>query len=82
MKFFRCVVFEHHAEEWRELFPAMLASAHKGEGRGRFQRIVERLTRRHRQIEAVWSGLERALKRLAKAEDADLDPAAVAALLE
>lgn len=81
LKFFRSVVFEHHAEEERELFPAVLASAHKGEERDQVQLIVDRLTQEHRQIEGVWSDLERALKRVAKGGDADLDGAAVAALV-
>ncbi len=81
LKFFRSVVFEHHAEEERELFPAVLASAHKGEERDKVQLIVDRLTQEHRQVEGVWSGMERALKRVAQGEDADLDGAAVAALV-
>ena len=42
LSFFRSVVFEHHAEEERELFPAVLSSAHKGEERDKVQLIVER----------------------------------------
>jgi len=81
LKFFRSVVFEHHAEEERELFPAVLASAHKGEEHDKVQLIVDRLTQEHRQVEAVWAGMERALKRVAKGEDTDLDGAAVASLV-
>jgi hemerythrin-like domain-containing protein len=81
LAFFRDVVHEHHAEEERELFPAVLASAVKGEERDRVQQIVDRLTLEHRQVEAAWSALERDLKRVAKGDDADLDAAAVAALV-
>lgn len=81
LKFFRSVVFEHHAEEERELFPAVLSSADKGEEHDKVRGIVERLTREHRQIEAAWSALERALKAVAKGGEADLDDAAVAALV-
>lgn len=81
LKFFRDVVFEHHAEEERELFPAVLASAHKGDEHDQVRLIVDRLTREHRRIEAAWSALERALKRVAKGDDAELDDAAVAALV-
>ena len=31
LRFFRAAVFEHHSEEERELFPAVLSSAVKGE---------------------------------------------------
>jgi hypothetical protein len=81
LKFFRTVVMEHHAEEERELFPAVLASAHKGEERDKVQSIVERLTREHRQIEAAWSTLERTLKTVAKGGDVVLDEPALAALV-
>lgn len=81
LKFFRVAVYEHHAEEERELFPAVLSSAHKGEERDKVQLIVERLTREHRQIEAAWSALERALKAVAKGSESDLDETAVAALV-
>jgi hemerythrin-like domain-containing protein len=81
LKFFRDVVYEHHAEEERELFPAVLASAHKGDERDKVQVIVDRLTHEHRQIEAAWSALERPLKAVARGGDAELDAAAVAALV-
>jgi hemerythrin-like domain-containing protein len=81
LSFFRSVVFEHHAEEERELFPAVVAGADKGEERDRVQGIVDRLTREHRQIEAAWSTLERALKAVAKGGETDLDETAVAALV-
>lgn len=80
LKFFRSVVFEHHAEEEREPFPAVQSSARKGEERDKVLLIVDRLTQEHRQIEGVWAGLERTLKRAAKGEDADLDSVALTAL--
>jgi Hemerythrin HHE cation binding domain len=81
LKFFPSVVFEHHAEEERELFPAVLSAADKGQERDKVQAIVERLTREHRRIEAAWSALERPLKAVAKGGQADLGDAAVAALV-
>ena len=44
LKFFDEVVREHHAQEERELFPAVLASAVRGEERDRVQVMVDRLT--------------------------------------
>ena len=41
VSFFREAVYEHHAEEEKELFPAVLASAAKGDERDRVQAIVD-----------------------------------------
>ncbi len=80
-KFFRDVIFTHHAEEEQELFPAVLASAAAGDERARVQAIVERLTREHRDVEAAYVQLEPALKAAAKGHDATVDAAAVDALV-
>jgi len=81
LTFFRAVVYEHHAEEESELFPAVAGGAAQGEERLQVQAIVKRLTQEHRQIEAAWSKLEPALKEAAKGHDSTLDAAAVAALV-
>jgi len=81
LSFFRQAVFEHHAEEEQELFPAVLASAHKGAEHERLQAIVGQLTAEHRQVEAAWSKLEPKLKAVAKGHDTDLDGADVATLV-
>ena len=73
LAFFREAIFEHHLDEERDLFPAVLASAQQGEERDRVRAMTERLTHEHRSIETLWKGLERALKRVGKGEDADLD---------
>jgi hemerythrin-like domain-containing protein len=75
------VIAEHHADEERELFPAVLASARKGDEHDHVRSIIERLTREHRQVEAAWSALEPALKAAARGADAALDAAAAAALV-
>lgn len=82
LRFFRDVIHEHHGQEEQELFPAVLASAAAGEERERVQRIVERLTREHRQVEAAWAQLEPALKAVAKGRDAAVDEAAIATLVQ
>ena len=56
--FFRGAVFEHHVEEERDLFPAVLASARPGDELAYVQAITDRLTREHRQVEAAWARLE------------------------
>lgn len=81
LKFFRDVVMEHHAEEERELFPAVLASATAGDEHDRIAAIVARLTAEHRRVEATWHALEPAIKRAARGEDTALDGADVAALV-
>jgi hemerythrin-like domain-containing protein len=81
LRFFREAVFEHHAEEEQELFPAVLASAHQGVEHDKVQAIVAELTAEHRQIEAAWSKLEPELKAVAKGHDTDLDGADIAALV-
>lgn len=81
LSFFREAIFEHHLEEERELFPAVLASAHPGEERERVQSIAERLTREHRVLEGLWKSLEKDLKRVAKGQDTDLDAEEVSALV-
>lgn len=81
LAFFRAVIVEHHTDEERELFPAVLASASPGDERDRVRQIVERLTREHRQVEGAWFALEPALKAAAKGAVADMDAAAVASLV-
>ena len=81
LSFFRDVVYEHHAEEERELFAAVLASAAKGNELERVKSIVERLTREHREIESIWKKLEPHLEKISKGQTADLDVSAVEALV-
>lgn len=79
--FFQDVVLEHHAEEERELFPAVLASAAQGDELARIKSLVERLTREHRQVESTWAKLKPQVKKIARGETADLDTSAVEALV-
>lgn len=81
LSFFREAVYEHHAEEEKELFPAVIGAATAGEERDRVKAIAERLTREHRDIEAAWHKLEPGLKDVAKGHDSKLDGAAVADLV-
>lgn len=73
--FFRDAVFEHHAEEESELFPAVLKSAAAGAERERVQAITQRLTQEHRAVEALWKALEPELRQVAKGHDSRLDTA-------
>lgn len=82
LDFFREAVFEHHAEEERELFPEVISSAIAGEERDRVTALTERLTAEHRDLEQRWKALEPALRQVAKGRDADLEPAQVAELVD
>ncbi len=82
LSFFDTAVLEHHVEEERDLFPAVVASASPGDERSRLQEVVNQLTSEHRAIEAVWTSLKPALKRASKGRRAELDVAAVRTLID
>jgi hemerythrin-like domain-containing protein len=82
LKFFRDAVYEHHAEEERELFPAVLASAAKGEERDKVQSLVTTLTAEHRKVESAWTKLEPKLKAVAKGHEAAIDGAEISTLVD
>ncbi len=79
--FFREAIFEHHLDEERELFPAVLASAEPGTERDRVQGIVKRLTDEHRELEGVWKHLEPGLKKVAKGQGSEVDVGAIQRLV-
>jgi cell division protein FtsL len=82
LTFFDEVIEEHHGSEERELFPAVIASAVRGDERDRVQALADRLVAEHRQIEAQWARLVPGLKEAAKGRDSTLDSAAVQKLVD
>lgn len=82
LAFFDAVILEHHGEEERELFPAVLQSAAKGHEHEHVKTMIERLTAEHRQIEAWWSRIKPQLKQIAKGHDTMLDAVAVQQLVK
>ena len=82
LEFFREAIFEHHLEEERELFPAVLASAQAGEEKEKVQAMIKRLTEEHRMVEALWKRLEKGLKPVAKGQSTDLDVGELHRLVE
>lgn len=68
LEFFREAIFEHHLDEERELFPAVLASADKGEELAQVTAMVQRLTQEHRELESIWKRLESGLKKVNKGQ--------------
>lgn len=81
VRFFREVVYEHHVEEERDLFPAVLASSTAGQERDTVQAIVDQLVREHREVEAEFEALEPVLQAIAKGRDAPLDGGSVQSLV-
>jgi hypothetical protein len=69
LRFFRAAVYEHHQEEERELFPAVLASATAGAEHEQVQAIVQQLAAEHREVEGLFERIEPALKKVAKGQD-------------
>ena len=66
-------VIDHHAQEEEELFPAVLASACSGAEREKVKEITDRLTREHREVEAIWKHLAPQVKKVAKGQGVTLD---------
>ncbi|MEZ5635542.1 MAG: hemerythrin domain-containing protein [Burkholderiaceae bacterium] len=75
-------MIDHHHEEEGDLFPAVLAASSPGAEYDKVQRIVNRLTAEHREIEAIWRELEPAVHQLAKRKPATIDGVAVASLVQ
>jgi len=63
LDFFRPAVFEHHAQEEEELFPAVADSARFGDERQRVWALAHRLTTERRELEVQWKRLEPGLMR-------------------
>lgn len=82
LQFYRTVVINHHEEEERILFDAVLRSCSEGDEYARVKAITERLTQEHRQVEAQFAGLEPELKKLARGQACQLDAAALGALVQ
>lgn len=81
VRFFADAVLAHHAEEEQDLFPAVLASASRGDEREQVRSLTERLTEEHRRIEAQWAQLAPALVLVAEGRDSPLDAARLAQLV-
>jgi hemerythrin-like domain-containing protein len=76
VQFFQDAVFNHHVDEEKDLFPAVLAHAQAGQERRRIQHLVQQRTAEHRSMERLWAGLQPGLARLATGQSAEVDGAA------
>jgi hemerythrin-like domain-containing protein len=81
LKFFREAVFDHHSEEEKDLFPAVLENAMSGEELNTVQMMIDRLVVEHREIEALWTHLEPGLAKLASGHLVDVDAVAIEKLV-
>lgn len=80
--FFRDVIYNHHEEEERLLFTAVLASAFDGEEHARVKSITDRLTSEHRKVEALFARLEPELKKMSKGQTCQIDATHIATLVQ
>jgi hypothetical protein len=82
LAFFSNGMYTHHAEEEKDLFPAVRASAQAGAERMKVDALIEQLTHDHRSLEKLWESLEPGLRKVSKGQDTTLDVATLDALVE
>ncbi len=58
IQFFNRAVFDHHKEEEKDLFPAVLDAAEDGDEKSKVLKVIKLLVRDHRAIESMWRSLE------------------------
>ena len=73
LKMFREGVAVHHAEEERELFPAVLREAEPGAELDAARAMVAQLVREHRDMEARWAQLQPAVEAVSRGESPPMD---------
>lgn len=69
LKFFSQVIYDHHSDEEKELFPAALRAAQAGAEAEQVKSLVDTLTKQHRELETLWESVEPDLKKLAHGKD-------------
>ncbi len=77
LSLFESSVLEHHADEEKDLFPAVQRSATQGEESDLVAEMTLRLTHEHRAIEALWAQIKPAVKTVAHGRAVELDAAAL-----
>jgi hemerythrin-like domain-containing protein len=79
---FKSDILEHHADEERDHFPAVVRSAEKGEEREQVQAMVAQLKAEHRELERMWRTLAPALRAAAKGQPKEMDARLVTRLVQ
>lgn len=82
LEFFREAIFEHHLDEERELFPAVMTAAEKGREFDEVHMMTARLTAEHRSLEKTWKRLEVELKNFVKGRPSNIDGGDVQSLVK
>jgi len=82
VSFFETTVQPHHREEERELWPMLDKCSPGTEGHETVQAIVHRLKHEHTRLETLWSQIEPAMRKIARAKPAELDAQKVAQLTD
>lgn len=76
MRYFDTAARDHHADEEQDLFPALI-EAMAGSDAVCLHDLTRALAAEHRQLEALWRGLRKALTQLVAGDRAALTPALV-----
>lgn len=82
LRFFEDVVLVHHAEEEQELFTAVMDATSSEEEASEARGQIKRLVAEHRELEAMWSRIEPAIKQLSKGKAGAIDIDTAARLAE
>ncbi|HEY0826254.1 MAG TPA: hemerythrin domain-containing protein [Ramlibacter sp.] len=82
LEMFRDRVSAHHAEEERDLFPAVLHAAEPGGELDEVRAMVAQLVREHRDMEARWAALRPRVEAVARGETPALDAALIEDLVQ
>jgi hemerythrin-like domain-containing protein len=81
MRYFDTSAPQHHADEEENVFPALIESM-AGSDAVCIHQMIEGLTADHRQMEAGWHSLRRALEQIAAGQSADLSASEVAEFID
>jgi hypothetical protein len=82
LRMFREGVLAHHADEERELFPAVLRAAQPGAETDEVHAMVAQLVREHRDMDARWKTLEPAIAAIARGETPGVDAGLIEDLVQ
>lgn len=81
MRYFDISAPQHHADEEENVFPALIESM-AGSDAVCIHQMIEGLTADHREMEAGWRSLRRALERIAAGQSTDLSASEVAQFID
>ena len=73
IQFFNRAVLDHHKDEEKDLFPAVLDAALEGKEKTKVLKIIKSLVRDHRDIESMWRSLEPKLNKFLESPQSLID---------